>query len=63
MAFLNAAVKVGTPENTELFWFFLQLFTDADANKDGIVTFMMDNVLVTPKKLGLEHPVAGMMES
>ena len=63
MTFLNAAVRVGTPENTELYWFFLQLFTDADANKDGIVTFMMDNVLVTPKKLGLEHPDAGMMES
>ena len=60
---MNAAVKGGTPENTELYWFFLQLFTDADANKDGIVTFMMDNVLVTPKKLGLAHPDAGLFET
>ena len=60
---MNAAVVVGTPEYRELYRFILQLFTDADANKDGIVTFMMDNVLVTPKKLGLEHPDAGMMES
>ena len=63
MTFFNAAVTVGTPENTELYWFFLQLFTDADANKDGIVTFMMDNVLVTPKKLGLAHPDAGLFET
>ena len=63
MTFLNAAVRVGTPENTELYWFFLQLFTDADANKDGIVTFMMDDVLVTHKKLGLAHPDAGLFET
>ena len=57
---MNAAVEVGTPENRELYRFILQLFTDADVNKHGIVTYMMDNVLVTPKKLGLD---AGMMES
>merc|ERR1712208_60727 len=56
--FIKAAVNVGTPENTELYWFLIELFTEADHNKNGIVTLgdftaMFDEALETPKKLGL----------
>merc|ERR1712215_55100 len=35
--FIKAAVNVGTPENTELYWFLIELFTEADRHKTGFV--------------------------
>merc|ERR1712055_268837 len=65
-AFLKAALVVGTPENTELYWFLLELFTDADPDKDGIVMLsdfsaMLDRALETPRKLGMSHPDKGLL--
>merc|ERR1712055_1005239 len=67
-AFLKAALVVGTPENTELYWFLLELFTDADPDKDGIVMLsdfsaMLDRALEAPKKLGMSHPDKGLLET
>merc|ERR1712215_195301 len=66
--FIKAAVSVGTPENTELYWFLIELFTEADRNKNGIVllgdfTVMIDKALEVPKKLGLAHPDKGLFEA
>merc|ERR1712183_1024008 len=66
--FIKAAVSVGTPENTELYWFLIEMFTEADRNKNGIVTLsdftaMFDKALETPKKLGLSHPEKGLFET
>jgi Ca2+-binding EF-hand superfamily protein len=59
--FLKAALTIGSTENTELYWFLLELFTEHDTNKNGIVTMsdfpaMLDMVLKTPKKLAMVHP-------
>ena len=59
--FMKSAVVVGKAENTELYWFLLELFTEHDIYKDGIVTLsdfptMLDQLLETPKKLGMTHP-------
>merc|ERR1712105_28567 len=56
--FTKAALVAGTPENTELYWFLLELFTDADRDRDGIVLMsefpgMLDQALATPKQLGM----------
>merc|ERR1711970_1326311 len=66
--FIKAAVNVGTPENTELYWFLIELFTEADRNKNGIVTLgdftaMFDKALEVPKKLGLAHPDEGLFDA
>ena len=60
-AFVKAAVVTGSAENTELYWFLLELFTEADPDRDGIVMLgdfscMLDRALETPKKLGMSHP-------
>ena len=61
-AFINAAVtKVGGAENTELYWFMLELFTDHDATKCGRVNLsefahMMFQLVMTAKKHGLPTP-------
>merc|ERR1711970_814831 len=60
--FIKAAVNVGTPENTELYWFLIELFTEADHNKNDF-TAMFDKALETPKKLGLSHPEKGLFET
>jgi len=59
--FLKTAVQVGTAEHTEMYWFLLELFTEHDVAKEGIVMkgdfpSMMDKVLETPKKLDIAHP-------
>ena len=59
--FLKVAVTPGSEENTELYWFLVELFTEHDTDKDGIVMLvdfptMMDRMLETPKKLKLSHP-------
>merc|ERR1712055_1173333 len=65
-AFVKAAVVIGSAENTELYWFLLELFTEADPDKDGIVmssdfSRMLDRALETPKKLGMNHPDENLM--
>jgi len=67
MVFLKKALAPGTDENTELYWFLVELFTEHDGDKDGIVLMsdypaMLDAVLVTPKKLELAHPDKAMFE-
>merc|ERR1712215_551992 len=66
--FLQPALVAGNPENTELYWFLLELFTEADVDRDGIVMLtefsgMLDKALETPKKLGMSHPDKGLMEA
>merc|ERR1712038_2212408 len=61
LQFIKMAVKEGTAENTELYWFLVELFTDADCDKDGIVTKtafpgLVDSLLLIPKKLDIKHP-------
>merc|ERR1712055_288497 len=65
-AFVKAAVVPGNTENTELYWFLLELFTEADPDRDGIVMLgdfsrMLDRTLETPKKLGMSHPDQDLM--
>ena len=60
--FIKAALgKVAGPEHVELYWYMLEIFTDHDTDKDGIVkqaefSAMMNEFLATPKKLGLPCP-------
>ena len=59
--FLKTAVQPGTSEHTEMYWFLLELLTEHDTDKDGIVMkgdfpTMMDKVLETPMKLDIAHP-------
>ena len=57
--YLRAALASPTsPEYVELYWFMLELFTEADIDKDGIVKLaefasMMDQLVAVPKKHGL----------
>jgi len=56
--FVTKAVVPGCPENTELFWYLLEIFLAHDSNKDGNVTeyafaTMVDKVLMLPLKLKL----------
>eukprot|EP00092_Neocalanus_flemingeri_P040133 GFUD01043715.1.p1 GENE.GFUD01043715.1~~GFUD01043715.1.p1 ORF type:complete len:258 (-),score=69.25 GFUD01043715.1:105-878(-) len=65
LQFLKAAVKPGTPEYTEMFWYLVELFTESDSNKDGIITkrafaSIMDKLFETPMKLAIVHPDEGM---
>ena len=61
-AFIKAALtNVGGPENIELYWFMLELFTDHDTNKCGQVSLssfspMMTELVKTAKKHGLPTP-------
>merc|ERR1711970_1597921 len=59
--FLKAAVELGTSERTELYWHLVELFTESDVNKEGIVTAsvfpeLMDNLMTTVKKFAATHP-------
>ena len=60
--FIKAAItNVGGPENTELYWFMLELFTDHDSSKSGQVTLasfpaMMNELVNTAKKHELPIP-------
>merc|ERR1712215_364799 len=58
--FLKAAVELGTSERTELYWHLVELFTESDVNKEGIVTAsvfpeLMDNLMITVKKFAATH--------
>jgi len=53
--FLKSAVELGTAERTELYWLLMELFTESDVNKEGIVTAadfpsLMDKLMTTLKK-------------
>merc|ERR1711970_381055 len=66
--FVKAALKIGSPENTELYWFLVELFTESDPDRDGIVMLnefsgMLDKALETPKKLGMSHPDKGLFDT
>ena len=52
--FVKAALVIGSPEHTEMYWFLLELFTESDPDKDGIVMLtdfsaMVDKALESPK--------------
>jgi len=58
--FLKAAVELGTAERTELYWHLVELFTESDVHKEGIVTAsvfpeLMDNLMITVKKFAATH--------
>jgi len=60
--------NVTGPENVELYWFMLELFTDHDTTKCGRVNIsqfptMMSELVKTPKKLGLSTPDEGQYET
>merc|ERR1711868_314031 len=67
--FIKAAVtNVGGPENTELYWFMLELFTDHDTTKCGQVSLsnftpMMTELVKTAKKHGLPTPAEDQYET
>ena len=53
-AFVKAALVIGSPEHTEMYWFPLKLFTESDPDKDGIVMLtdfsaMVDKALASFK--------------
>ena len=60
--FIKAALgKVAGPEHVELYWYMLEIFTDHDTDKDGIIKHsefpaMMNEFLATPRKLYLPCP-------
>merc|ERR1712025_703264 len=48
-------------DSMELYWFLVEIFTDEDSNKDGLITkrafpAMMAKLLETPAKHQLSHP-------
>ena len=45
-AFVIAALIIGSPEYTEMYWFLLELFTESDPGKDGIVILTDFSVMV-----------------
>ena len=56
-----ALASTTSAENLELYWFLLELFTEHDGSKDGVVKMaefpsMMNTLLTTPKKHGLTVP-------
>jgi len=61
LEFLKTAVQPGTPENTEMYWYLVELFTESDSNKNGLITVqafpsMVDRLVEIPMKLGISCP-------
>ena len=60
--FISAAIgNSSSSEAVELYWYMLEIFTEQDGDKDGIVKLaefpsMMNQVLVIPQKHGLSVP-------
>ena len=61
--FIKTAVCPDTscPEHLELYWYMLEIFTDHDTDKDGIIKMtefpaMMNELLTVPKKHSLTVP-------
>merc|ERR1712234_65270 len=67
--FIKTAIE--TPESAEaveLYWYMLEIFTEQDGDKDGIVKLaefpsMMNQVLVIPQKHGLSVPAQDQFEA
>merc|ERR1711962_21786 len=62
------SLTLGGPENTELYWFMLELFTDHDSSKSGQVTLasfpaMMNELVKTAKKHELPIPAEDQYET
>merc|ERR1712126_386651 len=38
LEFIKKASSTSNPENFELYWFLVEIFTDEDSNKDGLIT-------------------------
>merc|ERR1711868_228764 len=56
------------PEHVELYWYMLEIFTDHDNDKDGIIKMaefpaMMNEFLTVPKKHNLTVPAEGQYET
>jgi len=54
VSFLKAAMKPGSAEETELYWYLVEIFTDCDKNRNGYVTkrafsTMMEKLIETPR--------------
>merc|ERR1712033_125010 len=61
LEFIKKASSTSNPENLELYWFLVEIFTDEDSNKDGLITkrafpAMMAKLMETPLKHQLSHP-------
>merc|ERR1712138_373121 len=67
--FIKAAMASPTcPEHVELYWYILEIFTDHDSDKDGIIKMaefpaMMNEFLTVPKKHNLPAPSEGQYET
>merc|ERR1711931_288719 len=67
--FIKAALASPTcPEHVELYWYMLEIFTDHDSDKDGIIKMaefpaMMNEFLTVPKKHNLTVPAEGEYEA
>merc|ERR1712189_21651 len=67
--FISAAIgNSSSSEAVELYWYMLEIFTEQDGDKDGIVKLaefpsMMNQVLVIPQKHGLETPSQDQFEA
>merc|ERR1711915_62959 len=67
--FIKAAVETpSSAEGVELYWYMLEMFTDHDSDKDGIIKLaefpaMMKEFLEVPKKHSLTVPAEGDYEA
>merc|ERR1712025_840222 len=67
--FIKAAVEdSNSAEAVELYWYMLEIFTEQDGDKDGIVKLaefpsMMNQVLVIPQKHSLSVPAEDQFET
>merc|ERR1712131_8876 len=67
--FIRAAIgNSSSSEAVELYWYMLEIFTEQDGDKDGIVKLaefpsMMNQVLVIPQKHGLSVPAQDQFEA
>jgi len=66
--FATTASSPSSPEHVELYWYMLEIFTDHDSDKDGIIKMtefpaMMNEFLKVPKKHNLSVPQEGQYET
>merc|ERR1712234_12686 len=67
--FISAAISnSSSSEAVELYWYMLEIFTEQDGDKDGIVKLaefpsMMNQLLVIPQKHGLSVPAQDQFET
>merc|ERR1712111_291625 len=67
--FIKAAIDISSgAEAVELYWYMLEIFTDHDADKDGIIKMaefpsMMKEFLATPSKHSLAVPAEDQFET